>query len=89
MLQVLEPPTKTSADAINTAPFIVTRSDGQPVAVQIDYALYLALQEDIEDWYAGQRAAVSYAEYLRDPSTVRPWAEFKAELIAEGLLDAE
>jgi hypothetical protein len=90
MLQVLEPPILNTANADpivpNTAPFIVTR-DGQPIFVQIDYALYLTLQEAIEEWYADQRAIATYAAYLQDPSRGQDWDDFKAELISEGLLD--
>lgn len=34
-----------------------------------------------------ERADAAYQEWKRDPSTARPYEEFRAELIAEGLLD--
>ena len=41
------------------------------------------------NWTTFVPAAIAVAEYERDPSTARPFAEFRAELIAEGLLDAD
>jgi prevent-host-death family protein len=67
---------------------IITRY-GKPVSVMIDYEDYQAIREELEDLRAGQRAQIEFDEWLRDPSTARPFAEFEAELIAEGLLDAD
>ena len=65
---------------------VITRY-GKPVATLIDYDDWVALQEELDDLRAGRRANAIYQEYLRDPSTARPWADIRAELVAEGLLD--
>ncbi|TXH47635.1 MAG: hypothetical protein E6Q97_26765 [Desulfurellales bacterium] len=77
-----------AAPTPQTVPITIIRN-GQPIEIEIAYALYLQLQEAIDDWQAAQRAAAAYEAYQKDPSRARPWEEFKAELIAEGLLDAE
>jgi hypothetical protein len=85
MLQTAEQaPTRPATPS----PQIIAAPDGQPLYALIDYQLYLALEETIDEWYAGQRAAAAYQEWLDDPSTARPWEEVKAEMIAEGLIDA-
>ncbi|KXK51964.1 MAG: hypothetical protein UZ13_01520 [Chloroflexi bacterium OLB13] len=87
MTQTLEVPTTTTA-APASDPQLIVMEGGKPRYALIEYELYLALQEAIEEWYAGQRAAAAYEEWLQDPSTARPWEEVKAEMIAEGLIDA-
>jgi prevent-host-death family protein len=67
---------------------IVITRHGKPVVTVIDYEDWLALQDELDDLRAARRADVLIEEYLRDPSTARPWAEFRQELVAEGLLDA-
>ncbi len=52
----------------------------------IDYEDWVALQDELDDLRAARRANEVYQEYLRDPSTARPWADIRAELVAEGLL---
>ena len=68
------------------ADVIITRY-GKPAAVLIDYEDYIAWQEELDELRAARRAAAAVKEWEEDPATARPWAEFKAELIAEGLLD--
>ena len=87
MLEAIQPPVDTEPTPANAARFIVD-GEGRPLYALIDYELYLALEETIDEWYAGQRAADAYQEWLQDPSTGQDWDEFKAELIAEGRLDA-
>jgi prevent-host-death family protein len=65
---------------------VIERS-GQRVAALIPYSDYEALLEDLEDLRAERQAVEAYEEWQRDPSTARPFEEFEAELIAEGLLD--
>jgi prevent-host-death family protein len=65
---------------------VIERS-GRPVAAVIPYADYEAILEELEDRRADRRAIEAYEEWKRDPSTARPFEEFEAELIAEGLLD--
>jgi len=59
------------------------------VATLINYADWLALQEELEDLRAAQRASAVIEAYRRDPSRLMPWAEFEHELIADGLLESE
>lgn len=66
--------------------FVITRH-GKPIATMIRYADWIAIQEELDDLRAIQRADATFEEYLRDPSSARPYAEFRAELVAEGLLD--
>ena len=83
MLQTLAPPTTTEVVPDATVPLIVIR-DGQPVYVQIDYALYLQLQEAIDEWYAEQRVIAeadrNSAAIAKDPSTLASQADLKSRL---------
>jgi prevent-host-death family protein len=76
-------------DAASKKKDVVITRYGKPVSVMIDYEDYLAMQEMLDDLRAGQRAQAAYDAWKHDPSTARPWHEFEAELIAEGLLDAD
>ena len=67
----------------------VIERNGKPVAALIPFELYEALLGEIDNLRAARRAAALYEEYKRDPSTARPWEEARAELLAEGLPDAE
>jgi hypothetical protein len=87
MTQTLEAPAMTAAPP--ATPQLVVMEDGKPRYALIEYELYLALQEAIEEWYADQRAIATYERYLRGEEPTRPWSEIKAEMIAEGLLDAD
>jgi len=60
---------------------------GKPMAVLIPYEDYLALEEELEELRAARRAEAAYAEWKRDPSRGRPYAEVRAELVAEKLLN--
>lgn len=82
------PTTATDSTPAATVPITIIRN-GQPLEIEIDYALYLQLQEAIDEWQSAQRAAANYEAWKKDPSRGRPWEEVKAELIAEGLFDAE
>jgi len=53
----------------------------------ITYEDYLALREQLDDLRATRRPDPAYAEYLRNPSSARPYSEIRADLVAEGLLD--
>lgn len=66
---------------------IVITEHGQPIAAIIDYEDWLALEEALDDLYTARRADAAFEEYLRNPSSARPYAEIRAELVAEGLLD--
>lgn len=77
----------TLSSASGPAHRLIVTEDGKPLYALIDYELYLALQEIIDEWYAGQRAAAAYAAWKQDPSRGRPWAEVEAELVDEGVFD--
>lgn len=68
---------------------IVITRHGQPAAALIAYADYLALQEELDELRAARRADATVAAWRADPAIARPWDEVEADLIAEGLLDAE
>jgi PHD/YefM family antitoxin component YafN of YafNO toxin-antitoxin module len=57
--------------------------------VVISYADYEALQDELDDLRAARRAAAIYEEWKSDPSSARPYAEIRAELVAEGKLDEQ
>jgi prevent-host-death family protein len=65
---------------------VVIERYGQPVAAVISYADYVALQDELDDLRAARRARAIYEEWMRDPAIARPYAEFRAELVAEGVL---
>jgi prevent-host-death family protein len=66
---------------------IVITRQGEPVAVLLDYAAFVALEEELDDLRAGQRAAAILEEIRAGRRETRPWDEVRAELITEGLLD--
>lgn len=65
---------------------VVIERYGEPVAAVISYADYMALQDELDDLRAGRRAQAIYEEWLHDSSSARPYTEFRAELVAEGVL---
>jgi prevent-host-death family protein len=65
---------------------VVLGRDGKPLVAVIRYDDYVAVQEQLEDLHDLRLAEAAYAEYLRDPSTARPWEEVVAEWHAK---DAE
>ena len=67
---------------------IITRY-GKPVSVLIDYEDYEAIKEELDDLRAARHAKGLIEAWEADPSTAMPWEDFKAELVAKGLLDAE
>jgi prevent-host-death family protein len=66
---------------------IVITRQGEPVAALLDYAAFVALEEELDDLRAGQRAFAILEEIRAGRRETRPWDQVKAELIAEGLLD--
>ena len=66
---------------------VITRY-GKPLVAVIDYEAFLALQEELDDLRAAKRADAIFEEYLRDPSSARPWDGIRSGLVAEGRLDA-
>jgi hypothetical protein len=47
----------------------------------------ISSEEALDEVRAARRAARAYAAWKKDPSRARPYEEFHAELVAEGLLD--
>ena len=77
-------------DAATTgASDIVIERYGKPVAVVIAYKDFVALQDELDDLRAARRAEAVYEEWQSDPSSARPYADFRAEMVAEGKLDDE
>lgn len=60
---------------------------GDTISDILRTALEAYIQET-EDAEITPEALAAYEEWKRDPSTARPWEEFKAELVKDGLLDA-
>ena len=68
---------------------VIIERYGKPIATLIPFADYQALLEELEDLRDGRLAMLALEEWERDPSTARPYEEFRAELIAEGIWDEE
>lgn len=66
---------------------IVITQHGEPVAALVDYAAFMALAEELDDMQTAQRAAAILDDLDAGRTDARPWAEIRAEWIAEGLLD--
>lgn len=75
-------------DTAQTGGETVIERYGRPTAVVVPFEDWQALQDDLDDLRAARRAAVAYEAWKRDPSLGRPYSEVRAELVAEGLLDA-
>lgn len=75
-------------DAAQVGAETVIERYGRPTAVVLPFMDYEALQEELDDLRAARRAGAAVAAWERDPSLGRPYAEIRAELVAEGLLDA-
>jgi PHD/YefM family antitoxin component YafN of YafNO toxin-antitoxin module len=76
-------------DTVSRGDSVVIERYNKPVAALIRYDIFLALQEEIEELKAAERARLSVEEWRRDPSTARSWEEVKAELTAEGVLNGD
>ncbi|HID54738.1 MAG TPA: type II toxin-antitoxin system Phd/YefM family antitoxin [Anaerolineae bacterium] len=68
---------------------VIIERYGKPIATLIPFADYQALLAELEDLRDGRLAMAALEEWERDPSTARPYEEFRAELIAEGIWDEE
>jgi PHD/YefM family antitoxin component YafN of YafNO toxin-antitoxin module len=66
---------------------IVVERYGKPMVAVIAYDDFLALQEDLDDLRASRRVAEAYKAWKADPDRGMPYEDFRAELIAEDLLD--
>ena len=75
-------------DAAHAGTETVIERYGRPTAVVIPFVDYAALQDALDELRAARRAQAAYEAWQRDPNLGRPWAEIKAAMIADGLLDA-
>jgi prevent-host-death family protein len=66
---------------------VMIERSGKPVAVMIPVEDYDQLKDELDDLRAAQRASEAYEEWKRDPSTARSYAEVRAEMVQDGLLD--
>jgi prevent-host-death family protein len=66
---------------------IVVERYGKPMVAVIAYEDFLALQDELDDLRAGRRVAEAYGAWQADPGRGTPYEDFRAELVAEGLLD--
>jgi prevent-host-death family protein len=75
-------------DIVDAGGEVVIQRYNKPVAVLISYELFEELQEEIDERKAAKRVQAAVDEWRANPDTARPWPEVRAELAAEGLLDA-
>lgn len=68
---------------------VIVHVNGNPMAVLIPFQDYEVLQDDdiLHDIRDGREAETAYQKWLEDPTMARPYAEFRTELVNEGLLD--
>ncbi len=68
---------------------IVVHVNGEPKAVLIPFEDYQILQEEdiLTDMRDGRETEAIYQAWLDNPDTARPYSEFRAELVTDGLLD--
>ncbi len=69
-----------------TADVVIERY-GKPVVAVIAYEDYMAVSDELDDLRAARRAAAIYEEWKQDPSTARPYTEFRDELLHQGVID--
>ena len=75
-------------DAAHDGADTIIERNGKGVAAIISFTDYQDILEELEDRRADRRAIAAYEDYKRDSSGAVPYREFRAELVAEGLLDA-
>jgi prevent-host-death family protein len=62
---------------------IVVERYGKPTVAIIAYDDYLAIQDELAEMRDAREAQQVLDEWRKDASTARPWAELKAELLAD------
>lgn len=80
---------RNTLDRVVAGEDVIIKRYSKPLAALIRYEDYIALQNELEELRAARRAQAAYEEWLADPSTARPYNEFRDELIAEGRIDAD
>ncbi len=66
---------------------LVVERYGKPIAALIAYDDFVAIRDELDDLRAARRAGVAYEEWKQDPGRGMPYETFRADLVAEGLLD--
>lgn len=74
-------------DTAVTGQDIIIERYGKPTVAVIAYEDFVELNEILQDLRDAREAQQILDEWRRDPSIARPWEEFEAELIVDGLLD--
>jgi len=65
----------------------IIERNGKPVAVVIPHADYLALKEELQDLRDARLALPELEAWRADPTLGRTYADIRAELVKDGLLD--
>jgi len=65
----------------------IIERNGKPVAVVIPHADYLALKEELQDLRDARLALPELQAWRADPTRGRSYADIRAELVRDGLLD--
>lgn len=73
-------------ERLRRGPIVLTDND-IAAAVLVEPETWNDLLVELEDLQDALDALTAYEAYRRDPESVRPWQEIRAELIAEGRLD--
>jgi len=76
-------------DAVMAGDTVVIKRYNTPAAAVINYDDFVALQDAFDDLRDARMARAAYEEWKRDPSTAIPLSQFRDELIADGLIDAD
>jgi PHD/YefM family antitoxin component YafN of YafNO toxin-antitoxin module len=66
---------------------VIVERYGKKVAAVIAYDDFAALEDELDDLRAARRAGAAYEEWKKEPGRAVPYETFRAELVAEGLLD--
>lgn len=74
-------------DKVQTGEDIIIERNGKPIAAVIPAEDYELLQDELEDLRIARRAGIAYESWKRNPETGKPYAEFRSQLVNEGLLD--
>jgi prevent-host-death family protein len=74
-------------DKVQTGDDVMIERNGKRVAAVIPAADYELIQEELEDLRIARRAGIAYEAWKNNPNTGKPYTEFRAQLVDEGLLD--
>lgn len=66
---------------------VVVRRHGTPTVAVIPYGDFLAIRDELEQLRIARRVDELHRRWKEDPSQGRPYKDFRAELVAKGLLD--